>query len=45
MRTVKGRGISYMEKNASWHGKAPNDEQYKLALSELRAHLAGLEGE
>lgn len=43
MRTVKGRGISYMEKSAAWHGKAPNDEQYKLALSELRAHLAGLE--
>ena len=45
MRTVKGRGISYMEKSAAWHGKAPNDEQYRLALSELRAHLAGLEGE
>ena len=43
MRTVNGRGISYMEKSAAWHGKAPNDEQYKLALSELRAHLAGLE--
>lgn len=43
MRTVKGRGISYMEKSAAWHGKAPNDEQYKLALGELRAHLAGLE--
>ena len=45
MKSVKGRGISYMEKNAAWHGKAPNDAQYELAVSELRAHLAGLEAE
>jgi transketolase len=45
MKSVKGRGVSYMEKNAAWHGKAPNDAQYELAVSELRAHLAGLEAE
>ncbi len=45
LRTVKGRGISYMEKSAAWHGKAPNDSQYELAMGELKAHLAGLEAE
>ena len=45
MKTVKGRGISYMEKSAAWHGKAPNDNQFRLAVSELSAHLAGLEAE
>ena len=45
MKSVKGRGVSFMEKNAAWHGKAPNDAQYELAVSELRAHLAGLEAE
>lgn len=45
MKTTKGRGISYMEKSAAWHGKAPNDEQYRLAVSELQAHLDGLEAE
>ena len=45
MKSVKGRGVSFMEKNAAWHGKAPNDAQYELAISELRAHLAGLEAE
>ena len=34
-RTVKGKGISFMENEAGWHGKAPNEEQMKLALSEL----------
>lgn len=33
--TIKGKGVSFMENNASWHGKAPNDEQLELALSEL----------
>lgn len=32
-----------MEKAAEWHGKAPNDKQYELAIAELKAHLAGLE--
>lgn len=36
-RTVKGKGVSFMENNASWHGKAPNDEQYKIAEAELEA--------
>lgn len=34
--TVKGKGVSFMENNAGWHGKAPNDEQLKQALDELR---------
>lgn len=34
-RTVKGRGVSFMEGQAKWHGKAPNQEQLKAALSEL----------
>lgn len=33
--TIKGKGISYMEDQAGWHGKAPNDDEYKTALSEL----------
>ena len=33
--TVKGKGVSFMEDNPSFHGAAPNDEQYALALSEL----------
>lgn len=35
--TVKGKGISYMENKAEWHGKAPNDEQYRRAMDELGA--------
>ena len=35
MKTVKGKGISYMENQASWHGKAPNDEEYAIAIAEL----------
>ena len=42
-RTVKGKGVSFMENNAGWHGKAPNDEQYEQAMAELRAALAQLE--
>ena len=34
-RTVKGKGVSFMENNPAWHGKAPNDEQYKIAEAEL----------
>ena len=44
-RTVKGKGISYMENNAGWHGKAPSDEQYEQGKKELEAVLAGLEVE
>lgn len=33
--TIKGKGVSFMENNVSWHGKAPNDEEYKRAIEEL----------
>lgn len=35
-KTIKGKGVSFMENQASWHGKAPNDEQYKQAMEELK---------
>ena len=44
MKTTKGKGVSYMEGQASWHGKAPNDEEYAIAMNELKAALAELEG-
>lgn len=34
-KTVKGKGVSFMENQAGWHGKAPNDEEYKIAMDEL----------
>ncbi len=34
-KTLKGRGVSYMENSVEWHGKAPNDEQYEQAMDEL----------
>ncbi len=34
-RSVKGKGVSYMENNASWHGKAPNDELFAVAMEDL----------
>lgn len=34
-RSVKGKGVSYMENNVSWHGSAPNDEQYETAMKDL----------
>ena len=42
-KTVKGKGVSYMENQAGWHGKAPNDAEYEQAMAELRAALAELE--
>ena len=33
--TVKGKGVSFMENQVGWHGKAPNDEQYEQAMAEL----------
>ncbi len=45
MKTTKGKGVSYMENQVGWHGKAPNDEQAELALKELNAELARLEAE
>ena len=44
MKTVKGKGVSFMENKASWHGSAPNEEQYHMAMDELNATLADLEG-
>ena len=44
MSTVKGKGVSFMENNAGWHGKAPNDAEYEQAMSELKAQLAEVEG-
>lgn len=35
MKTVKGKGVSYMENQVGWHGKAPNEEQYRQAMDEL----------
>ena len=34
-KTIKGKGVSFMENQAGWHGKAPNEEQYKIAMGEL----------
>ncbi len=34
--TVKGKGVSFMENNAGWHGKAPNDEEYAIAMQDLK---------
>ena len=44
MKTTKGKGVSFMENQVGWHGKAPNDAEYKQAIGELNAQLAGLEG-
>ena len=44
MTTVKGKGVSYMENDAGWHGKAPNDAEYEQAMNELKSQLAELEG-
>ena len=43
MTTTKGKGVSYMENDAGWHGKAPNDAEYEKAMDELRAAMAELE--
>lgn len=43
--SVKGKGISFMENEASWHGKAPNDEEYAKAMAELDAIAENLEKE
>ena len=43
MKTVKGKGVSFMENQVSWHGSAPNDEQYEVAMNELGELLAKLE--
>ena len=43
MKTTKGKGVSFMENDAGWHGKAPNDAEYAQAMAELKAQLAELE--
>lgn len=43
MKTVKGRGVSYMENQVGWHGKAPNEEEYNQAITELNEKLKELE--
>jgi transketolase len=43
-KTVKGKGVSFMENNAGWHGKAPNDEEYAIAMADLAKIDAELGG-
>lgn len=45
MKTTKGKGVSFMENNAGWHGKATNDAEYEIAMNELKATLAELEAQ
>lgn len=42
-KTIKGKDVSFMEDQCSWHGTAPNAEQYEQAMNELKAKLAELE--
>ncbi len=41
-RTVKGKGVSFMENSVKWHGSAPNEEQYKQAVSEINSYIESL---
>ena len=43
MHTTKGKGVSFMENDAGWHGKGPNDKEYEHAMDEVKAALAELE--
>ena len=43
LKSVKGKGVSFMENNAAWHGSAPNEEQYNQAIAEIDAKIAELE--
>ncbi len=43
-KSVKGKGVSFMENQVNWHGAAPNAEQYEIAMAELEAELKDLEG-
>lgn len=43
MTTIKGKGVSYMENSVDWHGKAPNDVEFKIAMDELHSLLMELE--
>lgn len=44
LKTTKGKGVSFMENNVGWHGKAPNDAEYEQGMAELTAALEELEG-
>ena len=44
MTTVKGKGVSFMENQAGWHGKAPNADEFAIAKAELEAKIKELEG-
>ena len=45
MKTVKGKDVSFMENSVGWHGSAPNDEQYEVAMAELKELYAKIEAE
>ncbi len=45
MKTTKGKGVSFMENQAGWHGKAPNDQEYEAAVAEIKERLAEVEAE
>ena len=38
-KTIKGKGISFMEDNVAWHGKAMDEKEYKLAIEELKEEI------
>lgn len=42
-KSIKGKGVSYMENQVNWHGAAPNAEQYEIAMTELKSQLKDLE--
>lgn len=41
-KTLKGKGVSFMENAVDWHGKAPNDDEYKIAMEDLEKAGAAL---
>ncbi|MCC8070079.1 MAG: transketolase [Ruminococcus sp.] len=43
-KSVKGKGVSFMENQVGWHGKAPNKDEYDIAMAELKSQLQALEG-
>lgn len=43
-KSIKGKGVSFMENQVGWHGKAPNQAEYEQAMAELTAQLQELEG-
>lgn len=45
LKTIKGKGVSFMENNAGWHGNAPNDEQFEIAMNDLNTYLQAIDKE